>query len=57
MVLLGEEAHVESWLCLFGDSSNLEQDRCTVCMEHTICLEINLDTPDGTVDAPDGTTR
>jgi len=26
----------------------LMQDRCTVCMEHTICLEINLDAPDGT---------
>ena len=24
------------------------QDRCTVCMEHTICLEINLDAPVGT---------
>ena len=35
----------------------LMQDRCTVCMEHTICSEINLDKPDGTVDAPDGTTR
>jgi len=35
----------------------LMQVRCTVCMEHTICLEINLDTPDGTVDALDGTTR
>ena len=35
----------------------LMQDRCTVCMEHIICLEINLDTPDGTVDAPNGTTR
>ena len=35
----------------------LRQDRCTICMEHTICSEINLDTPDGTVDAPDGTTR
>jgi len=23
---------------------NLMQDRCTVCMEHTIRLEINLDT-------------
>jgi hypothetical protein len=31
----------------------LMQDRCTVCMEHTICLEINLEKPDGTVDAPD----
>ena len=35
----------------------LMQDRCTVCMEHTVCSEINLETPDGTVDAPDGTTR
>jgi hypothetical protein len=35
----------------------LMQDRCTVCMEHTICSEINLDKPDGTVDAPDETTR
>jgi hypothetical protein len=26
----------------------LMQGRCMVCMEHTICLEINLDTPDGT---------
>jgi len=26
----------------------LMQDRCTVFMEHTICLEINLDTPDRT---------
>jgi hypothetical protein len=26
----------------------LMQDRCTVCMKHTICLEINLDTPNGT---------
>ena len=57
MVLLGEEAQVESWFYLFADSSNLDADRCTVCMVHTICSEINLDTPDGTVDAPDGTTR
>jgi len=26
----------------------LMQDRCTVCMEHTISLEINLDALDGT---------
>ena len=26
----------------------LMQDRCTVCTGHTICLEINLDAPDGT---------
>ena len=35
----------------------LMQDRCTVCMEHNICSEINLDKPDRTQDAPDGTTR
>ena len=23
----------------------LIEDRCTVCMEHTICLKINLDAP------------
>ena len=39
MVLLGEEAHVESWFCLFGVVLILMQDRCTVCIEHTICLE------------------
>ena len=26
----------------------LMQGRCMVCMEHTICLEINLDASDGT---------
>ena len=26
----------------------LMQDRCMICKEHTICLEINLDTLDGT---------
>jgi len=26
----------------------LMQDRCMICMEHTICLEINLDAPNGT---------
>ena len=35
----------------------LMEDRYMVCMEHTICLEISLDKPDGTVDAPDETTR
>jgi len=56
MVLLREEAQVESWFCLFTDSSNLDA-RYTVCMEQTIYSEINLDKPDGTIDAPDGTTR
>jgi len=35
----------------------LMQDRCTGCMEHTICSEINLHKLDGTVDALDGTNR
>ena len=26
----------------------LMQGRCMVCMEHTICLDINLDAPNGT---------
>ena len=26
----------------------LMQDSCTVCMERTICYEINLDAPNGT---------
>ena len=57
-VLLDEEAQVDAQFGLFGDSANLdEKDRCTVCVEHTICSEINLDKPDGTVDAPDGATR
>ena len=57
MVLLGEEAQVNLCSVFLEIVLILMQDRCTVCMEHTICLEINLDKPDGTVDAPDGTTR
>ena len=57
MVLRVEEAHVESWFYLFGDSSNLDARQLHGLLEHTICSEINLDKPDGTVDAPDGTTR
>ena len=41
-VLLDEEAQVEARFGL------LMQDRFTVCIEHTICLEINLDAPVGT---------
>ena len=48
MVLLGEEAQVEACFGLFGDSANLMQDSCMVCMERTICLKINLDAPNGT---------
>jgi hypothetical protein len=39
---------VEAHFGPFGDSANLMQDRCTICIERTMCLEIVLDTPDGT---------
>ena len=48
MVLLGDEAHVEARFGTFGDSANLDRDRCTVCTERTISPEIILDVPDGT---------
>ena len=39
VVLLGEEAQVEARFDLFGDSANLMQDSCTVCMERIICVD------------------
>ena len=48
MVLLGDEAHVEAHFDPFGDSANLDVDRCTVCAECSIGSEIVLDAPDGT---------
>ena len=57
MVLHGEEAQVNLGSVCLEVVLILMQDRCTVCMEHTICSEINLDKPDGTVDAPDRTPR
>jgi len=48
MVLLSDEAHVEARFGPFGDSANLDVDRCTVCAECTIGTEIILDAPDGT---------
>ena len=48
MVPLGDEAQVEARFGLFGESANLMQDRCTVCVEHTIGSEIIMDGPDGT---------
>jgi hypothetical protein len=33
---------VQACFVPFGDSINLEQDRCTVCVERTIGLEIIL---------------
>ena len=47
-VLLGDEAHVEARFGPFGDSANLDRDRCTVCAERTIGSEIVLDAPNGT---------
>ena len=57
MVLFGEEAQVDLGSIYLEIVLILMQDRCMVCMEYTICSEINLDTLDGIVDAPDGTTR
>ena len=48
MVLLSDEAEVETHFDPFGDSANLDIDRCMVCTEHTIGSEMVLDTPDGT---------
>ena len=48
MVLLGDEPHVEYRFGLFGDSASLDVERCTVCAERTIGLEIVLDVPNGT---------
>jgi hypothetical protein len=46
MVLLGDEAQLDSPFGLFGDRANL--NRCMVCAKYTIGLEIVLDAPDGT---------
>jgi hypothetical protein len=48
MVLLGDEAQEDDRFGLFGDSVKLMQNRCTVCVEHTIGSKIILDTPDRT---------
>ena len=48
MVLLGDEAQLEARFGPFGDTANLVQDRCMVCVERTIGSEIILDAPDGT---------
>jgi hypothetical protein len=46
--LLGDVGHVESRFGPFGDSALSVQDRCTICDNCTIALEIVLDTLDGT---------
>jgi hypothetical protein len=48
MVLIGDEALVEAHFSQFGDSANLDANRCTVCAERTTGSEIVLDAPDGT---------
>ena len=48
MVLPCDEAQVEARFLHFEIVLILMQDRCTVCVECTIDLEIILDTPDGT---------
>ena len=48
MVLLGDEAEVEAHFDPFGDSADLDADRCMVCAEHTLGSEIILDAPNET---------
>jgi hypothetical protein len=48
MVLLGDLGQVEALSVRLEIVLILMQDRCTVCAEHTIGLEIIWDTPDGT---------
>ena len=48
MVLLGDEAEVKAHYSKFQDSANLDADRCMVCVERTLGLEIILDAPNGT---------
>ena len=48
MVPLGDEAQVEACFGLLDIVLILTQDRCMVCVEHTIGLDIVLDAPDGT---------
>ena len=45
MVPLGDEAQVESRFGPLEKVLILTQDRCTVCVKHTIGWEIILDTP------------
>ena len=47
MVPIGDEAQVEARFGISDIVLILKQDRCTVCVEHTIGSEIVLDAPDG----------
>ena len=48
MLHLGDEAQVVAHFSPFEDSVILTQDRCTVCTECIVGLEIILDARDGT---------
>jgi hypothetical protein len=48
MELVSDMGRVESRFTMFGDSLVSVQDRYTVCIEHTIGIEILLDALDGT---------
>jgi hypothetical protein len=48
MELLGDVGHVESCFGTLETELASVQDRCMVCVKHTIWLEIILDAPYGT---------
>jgi hypothetical protein len=48
MELLGDVGHVESHFSQLRETIVLVQDRYTVCVNHTIGLEILLDASNGT---------
>ena len=48
MEFLGDKANVEARFGPYGDSANLDVDRCMVCAERTKGSEIIFDAPDGT---------
>jgi hypothetical protein len=48
MVFLGDDAQVEPRFGLLEIVQILMQDRCTVCVEHTIGSKIIYDAPNGT---------
>ena len=48
MLLLGDVGQVKAVSVYLEIVLILAQDRCTICDEHTIGLEIFLDTHDGT---------
>jgi hypothetical protein len=47
-VNIGDVDQVEAHFSPFGDNFNLDANRCLVCTEHTIGLEIILGAIDGT---------